>query len=191
MELWCVADHSSIYYLYYLIYLVQTPKPLCSFSVSSMYFSLTFVFANALLGSKLFLLNQYVSRLISTVQQENFIGIKWTRLSSHWSLMIIISIESVAFICFVVECVTDIKMMNLVFPTASISRVFFPPQFRESDSPCITSAVCPVFSLWTTCTQRSWTGRGCRTLCQRSSGSGRAGGEICNTRENTSCMYST
>ena len=75
-------------------------------------------------------------------------------------------------------------------PALLISRVFFPPQFRESNSPCITSAVCPVFSLWTTCTQRSWTGRGCRTLCQRSLGSGRAGREICNTIENTSCMYS-
>lgn len=58
------------------------------------------------------------------------------------------------------------------------------------DSPCTTSAVCPVFSLWTTCTQRSWTGRGCRKLCQKSLGSGTAGREICNTRGNTSCFGS-
>lgn len=88
-----------------------------------------------------------------------------------------------------------IWMISLVISTVPIlclhnmQWVYF-PQFGEFDSPCIPSAVCPVSLLWTTCTQRSWTGRGCRRLCQRSLGSGRAGREICNTRTDTSCIGS-
>lgn len=87
---------------------------------------------------------------------------------------------------------TIFDMISLI-PTASTLClhdrlcVYF-PQLEEFDSPCITSAVCPVFSLWTTCTQRRWTGRECKRLCQRSLESARAGREICNTRANTSFL---